>query len=155
MSGPSASPDQPADQTEWSGPLLALLLSEANGARGAGSREAGTGEASLSAALALADGQPPPRVAWLVQHLSVLKRACWETLSAHLGTAAPPAEFDLSALCRWEEGQAAVLTREQLASTVQAGGQPFKVSGLLRLNARNTVWIAGQIAALCRGPRLA
>lgn len=141
MSGPFAFPDQ----VGWSGHLLALLLREANGA----------GETSLSAALALADGQPPPRVAWLVQHLSVLKRACWETLSAHLGTAGPPAGFNLSALCHWEEEQATMLTVEQLAARVQVDGQTFTVAGLLRLNARNTVWNAGQIAALCRGPRLA
>ena len=141
MSWPSAVPDQAG----WNGPLLALLLREANGA----------GEASLSAALALADGQPPPRVAWLVQHLSVLKRACWDTLSAQLGTAGPPAEFNLSALCRWEEEQATVLTGEQLAARVQDDGQTLTVAGLLRLNVRRTVWHAGQIAALCRGPRLA
>ena len=144
MSVPSASADQTPD-TGWNGPLLATLLREANGAA----------EASLAAALALADGQPPPRVAWLVQHLSVLKRGHWEEIAAQLGAANPPAEFNLSALCRWEVEQAGTLSGEQIAARVQADGQSFTVAGLLRLNARHTVWHAGQIAALCRGPRLA
>ena len=90
-----------------------------------------------------------------MQHLSVLKRGYWETLSERLGTANPPPEFNLSALCRWEEEQASALTPDQLAATVQADGQTFTVAALVRINARMTVWNAGQIAALCRGPRLA
>ncbi|WP_407539681.1 hypothetical protein Q0M94_16120 [Deinococcus radiomollis] len=124
---------------------LAQLLSEANSADWE----------SLASALKLADGQPPPRVAWLVQHLSVTKRGHWEAIAATLGTPLPPPELNLNGLCLWEVGQAQVLSAEGLAAPVDYSGARLSVAELLRLNARHTVWHAGQIAALCRGPRLA
>jgi len=130
---------------ELSGAQLAQLLHEA--ARAA--------EGSLASALALADGQPPPRVGALVQHVSVLKRSCWETVAGALGTPAPPPELNLDGLCAWEVEAAAGLTAAQLTARLVSSGTETSVAELLRLNARQTVWHAGQIAALCGSPRLA
>ena len=110
---------------------------------------------SLASALRLADGQPPPRVGWLVQHVSVKKRGYWEAISAALHTPLPPPELNLEGLCRWEVAQALQLLPEQLDTLLVYSGVNLTVAALLRLNARHTVWHAGQIAALCRGPRLA
>ena len=130
---------------ELSGPQLARLLHEADRAT----------EGSLASALALADGQPPPRVGALVQHVSVLKRGCWEAVAEAIGTPAPPPELNLDGLCAWEVEVAAGLGENQLVATLEFNGTRMSVAELLRLNARQTVWHAGQIAALCGGPRLA
>ena len=127
------------------GPQLARLLHDANSADWE----------SLASALRLADGQPPPRVAWLVQHLSVTKRGYWEAISAALGAPKPPPELNLDGLCAWETAQAQQLSAEGLAVHLDYSGTRLSVADLLRLDARHTVWHAGQIAALCRGPRLA
>ena len=124
---------------------LALLLSEANRADWN----------SLASALGLADGQPPPRVGALVQHLSVTKRGHWEAVSGVLGLPAVPPELNLDGVCLWEVERAAALSPEQLATELEYAGKRLSVAELLRLNARHTVWHAGQIAALCSGPRLA
>ena len=124
---------------------LALLLGEANRADWE----------SLASALGLADGQPPPRVGALVQHLSVAKRGYWEAVSGVLGLPAVPPELNLDGVCLWEVEQAAALSPAQLETTLDYSGKRLSVAELLRLNARHTVWHAGQIAALCSGPRLA
>ncbi len=124
---------------------LALLLSEANRADWE----------SLASALALADGQPPPRVGALVQHVSVTKRGYWEAVSGVLGLPGVPPELNLDGVCRWEVEQAGTLSSVQLETTLDYSGTRLSVAELLRLNARHTVWHAGQIAALCGRPRLA
>lgn len=110
---------------------------------------------SLQSALKLADGQPPPRVGWLVTHLSVTKREYWELIRGALGTPSPPPELNLDGLCRWELETTSGLDVGQLDTTLLHSGRALTVDELLRLNARHTVWHAGQIAALCSGPRLA
>ncbi len=127
------------------GPELAGLLQEAS-----------FGEwESLQSALKRADGQPPPRVGWLVTHLSVTKREYWKLVRGALGTPSPPPELDLAGLCRWELETTSGLEAGQLDTMLLHSGRALTVAGLLRLNARHTVWHAGQIAALCSGPRLA
>jgi uncharacterized damage-inducible protein DinB len=127
------------------GPELALLLDES-------SRAAWE---SLASALGMADGQPPPRVGRLVQHISVTKRGYWEAVAGVLNVPQPPAELNLDGLCVWEVQQAAQLVGAQLETRLEYSGATMSVAELLRLNARHTVWHAGQIAALSRGPRLA
>ena len=127
------------------GPELSELLREANHADWD----------SLASALKLADGQPPPRVGWLAQHISVSKRGYWDAIAAVLKTPAPPPELNLDGLCDWEVEQAALLEGDLLAAPLTYSGAQMTVAELLRLNARHTVWHAGQIAALCRSPRLA
>ena len=124
---------------------LALLLQEANQ----------DGWESLQAALATVQGQPAPRAGWLTQHLSVTKRGYWEALGAVLHTPLPPPDLDLDALCRWEPDAAARLTPAQLRTELSYSGRTLSVAALLRLNARHTVWHAGQIAALGRVPKMA
>ncbi|MFC4455956.1 hypothetical protein [Deinococcus sonorensis] len=124
---------------------LALLLDES----------ARDDEASLGAALHRAEGQVPPRVAWLVTHLSVVKREYWTALHAVLDTPLPAPELNLSALCEWEGRTVRTLSAAQLEQTLSHAGRTLTVAALLRLNARHTVWHAGQIAALSNGPRWA
>ncbi|GGJ74448.1 hypothetical protein [Deinococcus aquiradiocola] len=124
---------------------LATLLHEAN-------RDAWE---SLTSALGMADGQPSPRVGRLVQHLSVTKRGYWEALASALGTPAVPGELNLDGVCDWEEALARTLSPAQLAVHVRYSERDLDAAALLRLNARHTVWHAGQIAALSRAPRLA
>jgi uncharacterized damage-inducible protein DinB len=129
----------------FSGADLALLLQEANHADWE----------SLNSALKLADGQPHPRVGWLVQHISVTKRDYWKAVSAVLNTQGPPPELNLDALSVWEVEQAAALSPEQLSAQLQPAysDETKTVADILRLNARHTVWHAGQIAALSSGLR--
>ncbi|WP_424949972.1 hypothetical protein [Deinococcus sp.] len=127
------------------GPDLSTLLHEANHAPWE----------SLASALGMADGQPPPRVGRLVQHISVTKRGYWEAVAAAAGTPLPSPELNLDGLCVWEVERAALLEPEQLAAPLTYSGAQMSVAELLCLNARHTVWHAGQIAALCNGPRLA
>ena len=145
-------------QAAGAGALVSQLLDEANHARWE----------SLASALGMADGQPHPRVGRLVQHVSVTKRGYWEAIAAVLTgpqqsgprqpsdhALQPPPELDLNAVCLWEVQRAAVLSGEELQTTLTYSGKQMSVADLLRLNARHTVWHAGQIAALCSGPKLA
>ncbi len=162
MSGPEPyefsldlSPEKQASQSQaaWTGALVSQLLDEANHAHWE----------SLASALGMADGQPHPRVGRLVQHVSVTKRGYWEAIAAAIATPRqspaqafqPPPELNLNAVCLWEVGRAAALCAEELQTTLTYSGKQMSVSELLRLNARHTVWHAGQIAALCSGPKLA
>ena len=148
----------PGDQTArkqaaGAGALVSQLLDEANHARWE----------SLASALGMADGQPHPRVGRLVQHVSVTKRGYWEAIAAVLATPQqstdqalqPPPELNLNGVCLWEVQRAAALSDGQLATVLIHSGRQMSVSELLRLNARHTVWHAGQIAALSSGPKLA
>ncbi len=148
------------NQVVWAGALVSRLLDEANHAHWE----------SLASALGMADGQPHPRVGRLVQHVSVTKRGYWEAIAAVMAmprqpqgqpspgqslSDQPPPELDLNAVCLWEVQRAAALSDEQLQTTLTYSGKQMSVAELLRLNARHTVWHAGQIAALCSGPKLA
>ena len=152
-------------QADGAGVLASQLLDEANHARWE----------SLASALGMADGQPHPRVGRLVQHVSVSKRGYWEAIAAAIATPRqpsdqpspdqlfsdqlfsdqPPPELNLNGVCLWEVQRAAALSDEQLATVLTYSGRQMSVSELLRLNARHTVWHAGQIAALSSGPKLA
>ena len=143
------------NQAVWAGVLISRLLDEANHAHWE----------SLASALGVADGQPHPRVGRLVQHVSVTKRGYWEAIAAAAVTPRqpsdqslsnqPPPELDLTAVCLWEVQRAAALSGEELQTTLTYSGKQMSVADLLRLNARHTVWHAGQIAALSSGPKLA
>ena len=151
------------DRAVWAGPLISRLLDEANHAHWE----------SLASALGMADGQPHPRVGRLVQHVSVTKRGYWEAIAAAVASyqqsgpqqpqghpspdqaLQPPPELDLNAVCLWEVQRAAALSDGQLATVLTYSGKQMSVADLLRLNARHTVWHAGQIAALSSGPKLA
>ena len=161
MSGPErykVSPDLPPEeqvtqQAAGAGALMSQLLDEANHAHWE----------SLASALGMADGQPHPRVGRLVQHVSVTKRGYWEAIAAAIATPQqppdqalqPPPELNLNEVCLWEVQRAAALSDGQLATALTYSGKQMSVSELLRLNARHTVWHAGQIAALSSGPKLA
>lgn len=140
-------PGEQATQKQAAGAsaLVSQLLDEADHARWE----------SLASALGMADGQPHPRIGRLVQHISVSKRGYWEAIADALSVPGPPPELDLNGVCRWEVERAAGLGAGQLATVLTYCGRPLSVSELLRLNARHTVWHAGQIAALCSGPKLA
>lgn len=117
---------------------LALLLDEANHAPWE----------SVRSALEGVEGQPHPRVGWLVSHLAQMKREYWTKVAQAAGSPPPPDDAGLTRLMAWEVEQARSLTDAQLARSVTHSGEVFTVSQLLRLNARHTAWHAGQIAAL-------
>ncbi len=106
---------------------------------------------SVRAALALADGQPPPRIAALIAGLTARKRALWAEIAAATRTPPPPDDAGLTRLAAWEAGAAAALTPEHLRQRV--GGRPTEE--LLLEHVREVLWTAGQIAAHANRVRLA
>ena len=106
---------------------------------------------SVRAALALADGQPSPRIAGLVAALTGSKRALWAGIAQVTGTAPPPPEAGLTRLSEWEVEAAAALTPGQLA--LRLGGR--RVGELLLEHTREVLWTAGKIAAAAGQARLA
>lgn len=106
---------------------------------------------SVRAALALADGQPSPRIAALVAGLTARKRALWTDIAAATRTAAPPGDAGLTRLAAWEVAAAAALTSEHLRQRV--GGR--SVGELLLEHMREALWTAGQIAAQASRVRMA
>lgn len=103
---------------------------------------------SVQQAGALAVGQVPPRVAWLLQHIFDTKHSHWTLVAERLGTPGPPDDLDLNALMAWELSALAGLTSEQRQAGLTYAGRSFDVAALVRLNARHSVWHAGQIAGL-------
>ena len=124
---------------------LATLLDEANHAPWE----------SVRSALEKMDGQPHPRIGWLTAHLTQTKRTYWQLVAAATHTSPPPDDLGLTRLMTWEVGAARHLSPADLMAALSYGDQPWTVEALLRLNARHTVWHAGQIAALARQARLA
>ncbi|GAA5534591.1 hypothetical protein Dalu01_03002 [Deinococcus aluminii] len=125
----------------WSPQDLARLLTDAqNGPH-----------YSLRAALALADGQPPPRIAGLVARLTGSKRALWTGIAHVTGTAGPPDDAGLTRLAEWEGQAVRALTPEQLA--LRLNGRA--VGELLLEHVREILWTAGQIAAQADRVRMA
>ncbi|WP_425146048.1 hypothetical protein [Deinococcus sp.] len=110
---------------------------------------------SLRSALSAVQGQPHPRIGWLTQHLAVVKRGYAQALHAAIQTPTPPPDLDLDALCRWEVEMVSALTPARLEMRLASSGQTLTVADLLRLNARQTTWHAGQIAAHAQAPRTA
>lgn len=106
---------------------------------------------SVRAALALADGQPPPRIAGLVAGLTARKRALWTGIAGVTGTVPPPDDAGLTRLGAWEEQAAQGLTPAQLA--LRLDGRT--VADLLLEHVRETLWTAGLIAAHASRVRLA
>ncbi|WP_034357798.1 hypothetical protein [Deinococcus phoenicis] len=106
---------------------------------------------SVRAALALADGQPPPRIAGLVTGLTGSKRALWISIARVTGSAAPPDDAGLMRLAEWEVEAARALTPEQLG--LRLGGRV--VGELLLEHVREVMWTAGQIAAQANRVRFA
>lgn len=125
---------------DLSSEALALLLDEANHAPWE----------SVQSALAGLDGVRHHRVGWLVTHLTGTKRAYWAVIAAVTGVEPPPDAAALRDLMAWEVAQARRLTPEQLASPLTYSGTEMTVAELLRLNARHSLWHAGQLAALGR-----
>lgn len=123
---------------------LATLLDEANHAPWE----------SVRSALAMVDGQPHPRIGWLTMHLAETKRNYWAVIAAATGCPTPPDDLGLTRLMAWEVEATRQLAPAALGlpQTYQEGGT---VASLVRLNARHTVWHAGQIAALAKRERLA
>lgn len=120
--------------------VLALLLDEANHAPWE----------SVQSALAGLEGVQHHRVGWLVSHLTQTKRAYWAAIAAVTTLEPPPGAAGLRDLMAWEVTQARRLTPEQLAALLTYSGAEMTVAELLRLNARHSVWHAGQLAALGR-----
>ena len=117
---------------------LTLLLQEANFAPWE----------SVQSALDAAEGASSPRLGWLTGHLTQTKRASWAAIAGATGCPPPPDAAGLRRLMAWEVEQARQLTPEQLCAAVTHAGQVLTVAELLRLNARHSVWHAGQLAAL-------
>lgn len=105
---------------------------------------------SVKAALAKVDGQAHPRIGWLTMHLAETKRGYWTLVAEVTGQTLPPDDAGLTRLMEWEVNAARNLPPEALEKPVPSEGLNFTVASLLRLNARHTVWHAGQIAALAR-----
>jgi hypothetical protein len=124
---------------------LAALLDEAAHAPGH----------SVRTALSGVEGQPHPRIGALTSALAVTKRDVWTVIAAVTGTPSPPDELGLTRLMIWEVGATHALSDGALAQSLTYAGQEMRVTELLRLNARQTVWHAGQIAALADRPRSA
>lgn len=99
---------------------------------------------SVRAALALADGQPPPRVAALVAGLTSSKRSVWTQVAAATGTPQPPGDAGLTRLAQWEQEILPVLGEAQLDSRVPHGKT---ARDLLLEHHRELLWTAGLIAA--------
>ncbi len=106
---------------------------------------------SVRAALALADGQPSPRIAGLVAGLTGSKRALWADIAQVTGTAMPPEDAGLTRLAEWEVQAVRSLTPEQLALRVQGR----VVGDLLLEHVREVLWTAGQMAAYANRVRFA
>ena len=117
---------------------LATLLHEANHAPWE----------SVQSALAGAEGASHSRVGWLVSHLTQTKRGYWAAVAVATQTSAPPDEAGLRRLMAWEVEQTRQLSPAQLGTELTYAGQRLTVAELLRLNARHSVWHAGQLAAL-------
>ena len=117
---------------------LALLLHEANFAPWE----------SVQSALDSVDGATHPRIGWLTTHLTQTKRAYWAAIAEATGGPPPPDAAGLRRLMAWEVEQARHLSLEQLSTEVTYSEQVMTVAELLRLNARHSVWHAGQLAAL-------
>lgn len=103
---------------------------------------------SVQQASALAVGQVPPRVAWLLEHIFETKRSHWTLVAETLGTPGPPDDLDLQALMAWELSALENLTPQQRQTGLTYSGRSLDVAALVRLNARHSVWHAGQIAEL-------
>ncbi|MEW6420329.1 MAG: hypothetical protein AB1511_01195 [Deinococcota bacterium] len=106
---------------------------------------------SVRAALALADGQPPPRVAGLVAGLTSSKRALWTSIAHVTGCAAPPNDAGLWRLSEWEVEAVRALAPEQLARRLNGR----VVGDLLLEHVREIMWTAGQIAVQASRVRIA
>lgn len=106
---------------------------------------------SIRAALALADGQPPPRIAGLVAGLTGSKRSLWAGIAQVTGTAAPPDDAGLTRLSAWEVEAVRALKPEHLLMRVQGR----VVADLLLEHLREVLWTAGQIAAQASRSRMA
>ncbi|WP_242402898.1 hypothetical protein [Deinococcus deserti] len=99
---------------------------------------------SVRAALALADGQPPPRVAALVAGLTSSKRTAWTQIASVAGTPQPPGDAGLTRLAQWEQEVLPVLGEAQLLARLPHGKT---VRDLLLEHHRELLWTAGLIAA--------
>lgn len=117
---------------------LALLLHEANFAPWE----------SVQSALGMGDGATHPRVGWLTAHLTQTKRAYWAAIAGATGCPPSPDDAGLRRLMAWEVEQTRRLSPEQLSTELTYSEQAMTVAELLRLNARHSVWHAGQLAAL-------
>jgi len=106
---------------------------------------------SVRAALALADGQPPPRIAALVAGLTARKRALWTAIAGVTRTPAPPDDAGLTRLAAWEREALLALRPEHLALRVDGR----TVADQVLEHMRETLWTAGQIAAHANQVRLA
>ena len=117
---------------------LTLLLQEANSAPWE----------SVQSALDMVDGATHPRIGWLTTHLTQTKRAYWAAIAEATGCPPPPDDAGLRRLMDWEVEQTRQLSPEQLSTELTYSEQTMTVAELLRLNARHSVWHAGQLAAL-------
>ncbi|WP_034386833.1 hypothetical protein [Deinococcus sp. YIM 77859] len=106
---------------------------------------------SVRAALALADGQPSPRIAALVAALTGSKRALWQGIAQVTGSTPPPDDAGLIRLAEWEVQAVRALTPEQLS--LRLNGRA--VGELLLEHVREVLWTAGQIAAQTNRVRMA
>jgi len=106
---------------------------------------------SVRAALALADGQPPPRIAGLIASLTGSKRAMWAGIAQITGTPPPPDDAGLTRLSEWEVEAVRQLTPEHLALRLQGR----RISELLQEHVREVLWTAGKIAAVAGQSRWA
>lgn len=98
---------------------------------------------SVQSALERVPAAHSERAAWLWAHLLDTKRLYWQLLL----DAEPPA-LPLPDFLRWEVTVARSLTAGQLARRLSYSGRELSAAELLRLNARHSLWHAGQLMAL-------
>lgn len=102
---------------------------------------------SVQSALEKLPSRPPEHALWLVQHILETKLEYGRLIAQALSRPGPP-DLELSALMTWEVDEAAALTPENLAEPLQYGQRTMTVVEVLSLNARHSVWHAGQLVAL-------
>lgn len=108
---------------------------------------------SLRAALVMAGDLSHPRGAWLLEHIAATKLEDWTLIAGAAPVPGPPLNADLPRLMVWEVEAARALPAPALNVTLTHAQTAFTVAELLRLNARHTVWHAGQLAALAAAER--
>jgi uncharacterized damage-inducible protein DinB len=85
-----------------------------------------------------------PRARRLLAHILETKHLYWKIISSACDLEPPPMELD--AIMHYELLWVVCLTPAQRAITLEYSGKTVTIAELVRLNARHSVWHAGQIA---------
>lgn len=93
---------------------------------------------------------PPEHARWLVRHILETKLEYASLIAGALSRCGPPEGItsDLSSIMAWEVREAETLTPTDLTQPLRYCQRTMTVGEVLSLNARHSVWHAGQLAAL-------